>query len=134
MILKLAMDEIAARLTSAAGLQTFAWPVGSVSPPAGIVIYPEKINYDVTYKRGKDTMILPLMVLLGRPLDESTRDAVSDYCAGSGPSSIKEQLESGTYTSFNVVTVPEAEFDVVTLAGIDYLAAVFPLEISGSGS
>lgn len=128
------MDELATQLDTISGLRVHASPPGSVTPPAAIVSYPESIAFDETYGRGMDRMTLPLVVVVGRPTDRSTRDALAAYCNGSGASSIKAVLEGGTYTEFHTIRVASADFDVVSIAGIDYMAAVFTAEITGEGS
>ena len=74
------------------------------------------------------------MIVVGRPTDRRTRDLLAAYVAGTGARSIKAVLESGTYTAFQTVRVASADFDVVSIAATDYLAAMFSIEITGSGS
>lgn len=128
------MDQVAARLDTIDGLRCFAYPQAKVSPPAAVVAYPEGITFDVTYGRGTDRMSLPVVVVVGRPTDRSTRDLLAVYCAGSGVKSAKAVLESGTYTAFDTLRVESIEFDVVPIAAIDYVAALFTLDIAGQGS
>lgn len=128
------MTEVASRLDTIDGLRVFAYPQGQVRPPAAIVSYPEDVEFDVTYVRGLDRIILPVVVLLGRPNDRGTRDRMSAYAAGSGPASIKAVLESGTYTAFDLIVVTGAQFDPYTDGGVQYLGGVFMCEISGSGA
>jgi hypothetical protein len=78
--------------------------------------------------------ITGLRCFVGKAHDRSTRDRVADYCDGSGAKSIKAVVESGTYTAFDSVRVARVEFDVVTIGGIDYLAALFELDIIGDGA
>lgn len=128
------MDQISARLDTIAGLRCFAYPPGSVTPPAAIVTYPDTYTYDQTYGRGMDRMTLPVVVVVGKATDRTARDRLGAYCDGSGTSSVKTVLESGTYTAFDDVRVTGAEFDVYTLGGTDYLAAIFDCDIAGSGT
>lgn len=128
------MQQIADRLDTIDGLRTHAHPMGSVTPPAAIVSYPEVIDYDQTYQRGEDHLTLPLVVVVGRPYDRGTRDALAPYVNGSGPSSVKAVLEAGDFTAFATVEVQRCEFDVLSIGGVDYMAALFTLDISGSGS
>jgi hypothetical protein len=97
------------------------------------VTYPEELTFDAGYDRGADTMTLPVIVAVGKVHDRNTRNLVDAYCAGSGASSIKAVIESGTYTAFDSVRVTGAEFDIVTIGSADYLAAVFDLDIIGDG-
>lgn len=128
------MDEISTQLDTIADLNCFAWPVGSVKPPAAIVGYPTEYNYDATYGRGMDRLNLPVVVLVGRPVDRSTRDAIALYVNGSGASSVKAVLESGTYTAFDTVRVTGVDFDIYEEGAVKYLAAIFDLDIAGQGA
>ena len=128
------MDAISDRLDTIAGLRCFAHPSGSVTPPAAIVSYPETYTFDETYGRGMDRLNLPVVVVVGKVSDRASRDALAAYCNGTGAASVKAVLESGTYSTFHTVRVASIEFDTVTIAGTDYIAALFDLDISGSGS
>jgi len=127
-------DAVAARLATIGALRTHAFPPGRVSPDAAIVSYPERIDFDQTYGRGMDTMVLPVVLVVGKVSDRAARDKLAAYCKGTGASSVKAVLESGTYTAFDVVQVADVEFDVVTIEGADYMAALFTLKIAGSGA
>jgi hypothetical protein len=127
------MDAIANRLDSIDGLRVFAYPPDSVVPPAAIVTYPDDITYDATYARGMDRMTVPVVVAVGRVTDRSTRDRLGAYVDSAGAQSIKAVIESGTYSAFDTVRVMSAEFDVYTIAGTDYMAAIFDLDIAGTG-
>jgi hypothetical protein len=128
-------DELTARLDTIAGLRCFGYPPGSVTPPAGIVSYPERIEFDETYGRGMDRIpSWPIVVVVGRATDRTARKRIYDYAAATGPKSVKAVLEGGTYTSFDTIRVVDCTFDVVPIAGIDYISALFTLDIAGDGS
>jgi hypothetical protein len=134
MKLDLVMDEIAGALGGITGLRVFGYPPPTVVPPAGIVSYPERINYDQTYGRGMDRIsALPVILVVGKATDRAARDTAAGWAAGSGARSVKAVLEAATYTSCEVLTVTSCSFDVVTIAGVDYIAAMFELDIAGSG-
>lgn len=129
------MDEVAEVLGAITGLRVFGYPPPTVSPPAGIVSYPESIDYDQTYGRGMDRISgLPVLLVVGKATERSAREKVAGWAAGSGPNSVKAVLEAHEWTSCDVLTVTECIFDVVTIAAIDYLAAMFSLDIAGSGN
>lgn len=128
------MDEVAAALATITGLKVHPGPVGSVTPPAAIIGYPGPWTYDETYGRGMDSMALPLVVLVGRPLDVSTRDRLAAYIDGAGAQSVKAAVEGGTYTACDTVRVAGGDTDTYEHAGVPYLAAVFDLDITGSGT
>jgi hypothetical protein len=130
------MDEVAERVRVAPSLagRTYAWPIASVMGPAAIVGYPSDYTFDLTYGRGVDTMTGSLVVVVGRPTDESSRDRIAGYVAGDGPESIKALVDGEDYESCDGVRVASVEFDVYSIGGVDQLAAVFSLDIAGPGT
>lgn len=130
------MDEIATQVRTISSLagRTHAHPVDTLTPPSAVVGWPEDYTFDATYGRGTDRMTLPLVVVVGRPSDRTLRDRLAGYCAGSGDESIKQVVEAGTYTAFDVVTVQSIDFDIVQVGGADHLAALFSLDIAGPGT
>jgi hypothetical protein len=129
------MDQVGDRANTITGLRVFKHPPPKVSPPAAWVAYPEGYVYDATYGRGMDRITnLGVVVVVGKVSDRSARDRISAYADGSGARSIKAVLEAGTYTAFDTIRVVDASFDVLTVAGDDYLAALFTLDIAGQGS
>lgn len=129
------MDEIAVRARTRPSLsgRTYEWPPGDITPPAAIVPYPGPGTYDLSYQRGADRTEGSLLVVLGRPADKSTRDALTGYVDGSGTESIKAALDGEDYASCDSVTVTGWDTDVVTIGSTDYLAAIFTLDIVGRG-
>ena len=128
------MDEIGDQLDTIAGLRVYRYPPDQVAPPAAIVTYPENITYDETYGRGMDRYPdLSVVVMVGKVSDRASRDAISVYADGTGDKSIKTVVEAGTHTAFDSVRVTGGEFDIVSMAGVEYLAATFNLDIAGPG-
>lgn len=134
MDLNAVMDEIGARLEAIDELNVFDYPVATVMPPAAILSYPDSIDYDQTGGRGMDVIRdLPLIIVDGKANEREARDRIAAYTAGTGPRSVKAILESGTYASCTDVHVKNAEFDVIKIGSIDYIAALFTLDIAGQG-
>lgn len=130
-----AMDEIGDQLDTITGLRVYRYPPDNVQPPAAIVSYPENLTYDETFRRGMDHYPdLPVIVLVGKVSDRASRDQISRFADGSGSSSVKTVVEAGTYTAFDTVRVTGAEFDVIAMAGVEYLGATFRLDIAGEGA
>lgn len=128
-------NELTAQLDTIAGLTVFGYPPPTVSPPAGIVSYPDRLDFDATYGRGMDRIAdWPLMVVVGKATDRSARKRIYEYASATGASSVKAVIEGGTYTSLADVRVASVEFDVVSIAAVGYIAAIFHLEIAGGGS
>ncbi len=128
--------EVAARLDTIDGLNAFAYPPGSLHPPAAVVLNPAPgdIQYDQTYGRGMDRITLPLIVIAGRASERAANEAIRLYCDGDGARSIKQVLEFGDYVSLHTLRVITGGVDGVIWGGTEYLAALFDLDITGQGS
>jgi hypothetical protein len=127
------MNQLGTQLDTIAGLRVYPYPADTVAPPAAILGLPDGIEFDATYGRGSDEITIPVLVVVGRASDRAARDKLAEYCDGAGAKSIKQVIEAGTYTAFDTVRVARAEFDFVRIAGADYLAALFDLNLTGSG-
>lgn len=128
------MDEVATALTQITGLNVFAYPVGTLTAPAGYVSYPQSIDFDETYGRGSDRFTdLPIVLVVGKPNEKSSRDKVAAWGSGDGPESLKRQMEEHTWTTCDDLTVTSCEFDLEMIAGNPYLAAMFKATVVGPG-
>lgn len=128
------MDEIGDRLDTITGLRVYRYPPDNVHPPAAVVSYPETYEFDGAMARGMDRIDLPVIVLVGRVSDRASRDRIAAYVAGSGPRSVKAVVEGAeSYSALHTVRVQGVDFDVVSVAGVDHLAATFTLDIAGPG-
>jgi len=128
------MQEIADKLDTIMGLRVHAFPPDKITPPAAITTYPESLDYDSTYGRGSDRLTLPVVLVVGKVSARASRADIARFADGSGTASVKTVLESGTYATFDSVRVMRAVFDVVTIAGVEYLAATFTLDVIGKGA
>jgi hypothetical protein len=128
------MDEIGTALETIDGLRVFPYYADKVNPPAAVLAWPDPLTYDSTMARGSDEITLALIVLVGRFDARTTRDRLALYLDGSGGSSVKEALETATYTAFDSVRVASATVDSYTSAGIELLGAEFSLDITGRGA
>jgi hypothetical protein len=128
------MDELGDAVDKIVGLRVYRWPPGKVTPPAAIVDYPETLTFDRTYGRGTDDMIVPIVVVVGKASVRGARDRLARYCRGDGSSSIKTAVEGHPFTSCDDARVAGIDFDVVTIAAIEYVAALFTVEITGPGT
>lgn len=128
------MDEMAARLKAMGGLNVTAYPPQTVSAPAAFPSYPESIEYDQTMGRGTDKFSrLPIWIVFGRVTELATRDKASAWTAGGGAGSARQALDGDGYHSCDFVSVTEAEFVDVDIAGVPYLAAMFRCDVVGNG-
>lgn len=133
MVVTEVMDELGAALEEIPNLRVFPFPADSVSPPAAVVGYPEEITFDVTMGRGVDQLTFPVFVLCGRLSDRSAREALGPFLDGSGAQSVKEALKNGTYVEASSVRAASATVQVISMNAVDYLAAVFSVDVFGPG-
>lgn len=128
------MDEIAAKLDEISGVRVSPFPPPTISPPSGFVSYPERVEYHQTYQGGMTRVQnLPVCLVVGKATDRAARDAVTAYVAETGDQSVKYVLENGSYINLYTLVVMSADFDVVTIAAVDYLAAIFTLDVTAPG-
>lgn len=130
------MEALAGRLATIDGLRAYGFPVQSVSPPAAIVTWPSAYTFDATYGRGHDDLELFVVVVVGQPRDaKATRDRLSGYLEGSGASSIKAVLEREPFPEpVERLRVRGVEIDIMSIAGAEYVTAVFDVQIDGRGT
>lgn len=132
------MDEIAGRIGLAGTLagRVYAYPAATVSPPAAIVNFPGKIDYDQSGRRGRDRLEGTFVVFIGRPEQPASRDLLTQYANSALGDSLKALVEGETdvYTTCDGVAVDAAEFDVFEVAGIPLLVAVFSWTAYGPGT
>lgn len=134
MNLSAVMEEIADKLGKFTGINIFDYPTDSISTPAGIISYPESIDYDQTYGRGEDIFrSLPVYMVTDRADSKSARIQAGKWTNPVGNESVKKYLDNASYNSCDDIQVVNATFDIVTIAGIDYLAVVFILDVTGEG-
>lgn len=135
----IALDVLArlgARLTIIPGLNILVGEVGSVQIPAAIVGLPD-ITFDDTYGRGSDVMDLAVMVVEANPKSADTWLRLLPYADGAGARSVKVALQTpavGEVPAFAKAHVARCEFDEVSIGGMPYAAAIFPVQVKGSGA
>lgn len=128
------MDQLGDALDTITGLRVFRYPPETLTPPAGVVAYPETAQYAEAYGRGMDRLMVPIVVVLGKVSDRSSAIAMAAYLSGSGARSIKAVVDNyGSYTAMDSVTVTSAETDVFTMNGVDHIAATFEVDVVGRG-
>lgn len=127
------MDEIGAAVATIDGVRVFPYSADRIIPPAALVVWPDEITYDTAMRRGGDRHTVPLWLVVGKLDARTTRDALSQYIDGAGDASVKAAVDDGTYTACDSVRVMSATVQSVSIAGVDYLAAHFLLDVIGSG-
>lgn len=126
--LSVIMDAIAQRIKDAnVTPRAYPWPVGNITVPCAVVGYPTKLDFDMTFKRGGDEANFPIYFIVGKSGDLSSRDALSNIITGA--TSIKDNLDGNLGGAVQSARVTNCQVEEVAVAGVDYLAAVFTLEV-----
>jgi hypothetical protein len=128
------MDDLAAALETIPQLRVFPYWADRVTPPAAVVAWPDPLTYDSTMQRGSDQAELSVLVMVGKVDARSSRDQLARYADGSGTHSVKAAIDGYAATAYDVARVSRAEFGVFPVAGVEYLAATFFVDIFGPGS
>jgi hypothetical protein len=128
------MDGLAAALDTIPKLRPYPYWATRVTAPAAVVGWPDPLTYDDTMARGMDSLELPVIVLVGAVDARSSRDALAAYAQGAGPSSVKAAIDEHTTTAWDTARVMRAEFGVITVAGVEYLAGTFHVHLTGKGA
>jgi hypothetical protein len=131
------MTEIATQIDSITTLRAYGWQQGTVQPPAALVGYPDSVDYAGTYGRYQTRVPdLPVLVLVGKASDRIAAKRLGEFLAETGAKSIPAKImaRAGSWVACDVVTVKSATFPAVQLAGVDYLAVEFHLDVVGKGA
>jgi hypothetical protein len=136
MNLDTAIKELGTAAGTISGLRVYPWAAKAVTPPGLIFALPQDITPNETYARGgmriKD---LPAILLVGAAASRTSLAALSAYCAGSGAKSLVTAWQNyAGYTQIQAINIPQIELVEAKLAGTDYLAAIFHLDVIGSGT
>lgn len=123
------LDDLEAALTGIDGLRVHNYWADSVTPPVAVLGWPVSGNYDETMARGLDRMSVPVTVAVSRADARAARAAVAEYVTGE--KSVKDALEGYSSSVWDALHVSAWEIDVVTIGGVDYLAALFTISIHG---
>lgn len=130
------IKELGTAAGSIAGLRVLPWAARTASPPALLFGLPQDITPNDTYARGGMRIAdLPAILLVGNATARTSLADLSAYCAGSGSKSLTAAWQNyGAYTQIHAITVARIEPDGVKLSGVDYLGAIFHLDLYGSGT
>jgi len=80
---------IATTLSSISGLRTSATMLDDPKPPVAMVM-PERVEYDLTARRGADRYTFVVQVLVSRADERTAQNNIDPYVTG--PTSVKEAL------------------------------------------
>lgn len=128
------MDDLGAACEQIDGLRVYPYWADTLTPPAAVVVWPDPMTYDETMARGGDRAEMRLYVIAGRVDARSARDTLARYVDGSGTHSIKQAVESYTATAYDTARVMRAEFENIIVGRVEYLSALFYIDVMGKGA
>lgn len=123
------MDAIGVRLLTITGLRVFDYTADSIAVPAAVVGLPD-VTYDNTKGRGFDFATYPVHLLVSKVSDRASRDKLAAYLVGTGGASVKAAVDGTLGGTVQVARVASAALSTMTVAGVDYLAATFQVEVT----
>lgn len=123
------MEALAAALGAVEGLRCYAYPPDSVVVPAAVVGLPEVIEYDETMGRGADRVTVPVYVLVSKASDRAGAGRLGAYLSADGVKAAVESYAPPSPAPWHTVRVSRADVSVISVAGVDYLAATFTLDL-----
>lgn len=123
-------DGIAARLALIDGLRVSAHVPDAPRPPLATVL-PERITFDVNARRGLDTLLFVVLVMVGRASDRGAQTQLDALI--SGPNNVKDTLEGDRTLGGIVDTLRVTEMRNYSMEAVGdtiYLTAQFVVEVS----
>ncbi len=70
----------------------YGWPNAIVQKGQAAVGYPTSVDFDMTFGRGLESVVIPVWVVCGYPGDKATRDEISRLIASA--TDVKDALEA----------------------------------------
>lgn len=128
------MAELGGALRTVPALNVHSYWAARITPPAAIVEFPEAITFDNSMGRGADRVTIPVIVAVANVDARAATEELGAYANGSGPRSVKALVEAFDFTYADSARVQSAEFGVLTVAGTDYLACTFTIDVIGRGA
>ena len=83
---------LATRLGTITGLRTSATMPDNPNPPVAVVM-PSSVSYDDTFKRGMQTYVFNVLVIVGRVDERTAQNNLDGYVSSTGTSSVKLAIE-----------------------------------------
>lgn len=126
-------DELGAALETIGGLRAFGYWPNRIVPPAAIVAWPDPYTFNNAYQRGASSAAIDVTVLVGKPDARSSQLALARYADEAGAQSVRNAIEAHASTAWDVATVTTWTGATVQISDVEYLAAVFTVQIFGQG-
>ena len=118
---------LATRLGTITGLRTSAFMPDNPNPPIAIVM-PSSVSYDDTFKRGMQTYVFNVLVIVGRVDERTAQSNLDAYVSSTGTSSIKRAIEGDKTLGgvvFDTRVTEMRNYGQLPVGEVTYLTAEF---------
>lgn len=129
------MTGLGNALATISGLRVYPFPADRIETPAAILNLPET-PYDVTLSSRADEWTLPTWVLVAKADDKAAFSEMVGYLDAEGIKSVRGAVDAD-YTlggACDTAQVTHAKPMYITVAGTEYLAVEFTVEVFGHGT
>lgn len=125
------MTEIAERLSDQIpSLTAYPFPPDNITPPAAFPNGDGGVTYSQTTD-GRVRVSLPYVVAVARTWAPASWAQLLQFVATAGDLSVPRILELDDYLSCDTLSVAGVEFGTVTMGAVDYVGAIYTLDITG---
>jgi hypothetical protein len=123
------MEAIADALVTAGVVdRAYGWPNAIVQKRQAVVGYPTRVDFDMTFARGLESVTVPVWVVCGYPGDQSTRTEVSRLIASA--TDVKDALDGTLSSSVSSVRVTDCQVETYPVTPeSDHMAVRFDVEV-----
>lgn len=134
-LFSVATEVGAALATITPRLRTYPYGTVKVEAPAAVFTLPDSIDYHQAYGTGAEKVTdAAVLVMVRDGVRRESFKSLAGYVRPTGGASVKAALEAYAWTTCDTVTVTRVDFDILGMAGADYLTALFHIDIFGNGS
>lgn len=122
---------LATRLATIPGLRVSATIPDQPNPPQAVV-FPNRVLFDSTFRRGGDEYEFVILVILGRVSERTAQASLDAYCNPSGASSVKQAVEAEATLGGKAFDCRVTEMrgqSSLTVGDVTYLTAEFMVTV-----
>jgi hypothetical protein len=120
---------LATRLGTISGLRTSAFMPDNPNPPIAVVM-PSSVSYDETFRKGMQTYVFNVLVIVGRVDERTAQLNLDGYVSSTGSSSIKLAIEGDKTLGGIVFDTRVSEmrnYGQLAVSEVTYLTAEFTI-------
>jgi hypothetical protein len=120
---------LATRLGTISGLRTSAFMPDNPNPPIAVVM-PSSVSYDDTFRKGMQTYVFNVLVIVGRVDERTAQLNLDGYVSSTGSSSIKLAIEGDKTLGGIVFDTRVSEmrnYGQLAVSEVTYLTAEFTI-------